>query len=83
MLRLHRLTEAARAISPVGQVAFRGIPDREDWLVCIVSVGSVILFESSAGPLDFVMDEALRKLGSMSQRVKMALRAPGDDTEDS
>ena len=61
----------------MGQVAVRGIPDREDWWVCIVSVGNVILFESSAGPMDFVLDEALRKMTTMSQRVKIALRADG------
>jgi hypothetical protein len=63
----------------MGQVAVRGIPDREDWWVCIVSVGNVILFESSAGPMDFVLDEALRKMSSLSQRVKIALH-PNDQT---
>lgn len=79
MRKLRRLTEATRALSPVGQITFRGIPDRDDWLVCIVSVGEVILFESGAGPLDFVLDEALRKMSTMSQRVKVALRVSDDD----
>lgn len=86
MRKLRRLTEATRAVSPIGQVSFRGIPDREDWLVCTVSVGSVILFESAAGPLDFVLDEALRKMATLSQRVKVALRQEdlngADDEED-
>lgn len=89
MRKLRRLTEATRALSQVGQVTFRGIPDREDWFVCVVSVGDIILFESGAGPLDFVLDEALRKMSTLSQRVKVALHTPppaddedGPDSDD-
>jgi hypothetical protein len=54
-------------------VIVRGIPDRDDWWVCVVRVGDVILFESAAGPLDFVLDETTRKMLTMSRRVKAAI----------
>lgn len=75
MRKLRRLCDATRAISPGGEVIVRGIPDRDDWWVCVVRVGDVILFESAAGPLDFVLDETTRKMLTMSRRVKAAIVA--------
>ena len=83
MRKLRRLFEAARAITPQAQVTFRGIPDREDWWVCVVSVGSVILVESSAGPPDVVLDEASKKLRGMSQKMKAAINEPDSSPDNS
>lgn len=60
-------------MSPQAEVKFRGIPDREDWWVCIVLVGGVILVESSAGPLSNVLDDVTKKLKGMSQRMVAVL----------
>lgn len=68
-----RLCAAVRALSPHGETAVRGIPDRDDWWVCTVRVGNIVLAESSAGPFDYVIDEVTRKIKSMSQRMRAVL----------
>ena len=60
-------------MSPAAEVRFKGIPDRDDWWVCLVSVGGVTLVESSAGPLLTVLDDVTRKLKGMSQRMVAVL----------
>lgn len=69
-----RLMEAARTITPAAEVHFRGIPDREDWWVCSIQVRGAILVESSAGPLDSVIDDVTKKLKKMSTRLKAVCR---------
>jgi len=70
---LHQLCDVVRTLSPQGEVRFRGVPDRDDWWVCSVWVGDVILFQSAAGPLDEVMAQVRAKLKSMSQKVRKIL----------
>ncbi len=69
MKRLRRLCEATRAISHQADLKFFGIPDREDSWVVRVAVRDAILVETAAGPLESVIEEATKKLSSMSQRV--------------
>jgi hypothetical protein len=79
MRRLKKLGEAVKAISPQAEIRFRGIPDREDWWVCIVAVGDAILVESAAGPLETVLDETAKKVRKMSSRIRAVLPSmPGD-----
>jgi len=66
--------KAARTVTPAAEVRFRGIPDREDWWVCSIQVGGAILVESSAGPLDQVIEDVTAKLKKMSQRLKAVCR---------
>lgn len=73
MKKLCRLGEAVKAISPRAEIRFKGIPDREDWWVCVISVGDVILAESAAGPLDTVLTEVTKKVQGMSQRIRAVL----------
>ena len=58
MKRFRRLCEATRQISPAARIIIHGIPDRDDLWVIRVQVGDVILFETSAAPLDKVVVEA-------------------------
>jgi hypothetical protein len=74
-----RLCQAVRSLTPAGEVAVRGIPDRDDWWVCTVRVGSVVIVESSAGPMDLVLDEVTRKIKSMSTRMRAVLEGNGID----
>jgi len=75
-----RLCQAVRAFTPAGEVAVRGIPDRDDWWVCTVRVSTVVIVESSAGPMEFVLDEVTRKIKSMSTRMRAVL--DGTNTDD-
>lgn len=83
MKRLRRLCEGTRAISPQAQISILGVPDREDWWVIRVSVATVILVETAAGPLDKVLSEAAKKLQGLSQRMLMASAPNGDEVPDS
>lgn len=83
MKRLRRLCEGTRAISPQAQIMILGVPDREDWWVIRVAVGSVILIETAAGPLDKVLNESTKKLQGLSQRMLMASAPNGDEPPDS
>jgi len=85
MRRLRKLGEAAKAISPQAEISFRGIPDREDWWVCLISVGDAILVQTAAGPLETVLIEAAKKVQGLSQRIRAVLPSipppPGDDPD--
>lgn len=73
---LRQLLLAARAVSPDCEVKFRGTGEEDKW-ICIVSVGAATLFESKAGYIDDVVDDAARKMKGVSQRMKAALDDPG------
>lgn len=68
-----RLCQAVRTLSPYGEVATRGIPDRDDWWICTVRVGSIILVESLAGPMDQVLDDVTNKIKEISSRMLAVL----------
>lgn len=70
---LARLCEAVRTLSPHAEIRFRGVPDRDDYWVCIVVIGDVILFESAAAPLPDVTQQVTEKIKHMSQRMKAVL----------
>jgi hypothetical protein len=72
MSSVHRLIRASQAVTPLAEVRFKGIPDREDWVVCQVLAGGVILAESAAGPVDTVMEDVIGRLEKMSQRIHLA-----------
>jgi len=80
MRRFKRLFEAVRTISPQAELTFKGIPDREDWWVCLITVGGVIIVDTAAGPLEVVFEEAARKIGRMSQRMRAAVAAKAGDS---
>jgi hypothetical protein len=79
---VHRLIRASRAITPAAEIHFRGVPDREDWIVCRVMAGDLILVESAAGPTDDVMLDVISKLEKMSQRIHLATIRPAGDADD-
>lgn len=79
MEKFERLVRSVRTLSPQGTTSIRGIPDREDWYVCTVAVAGVILAESSAGPLDEVIDEIMRKIKAMSTRMRAVLETPSGE----
>ncbi len=79
MKRLRKLGDAVKAISPQAEIRFRGIPDRDDWWVCIISAGDIILVQTAAGPLEAALVEAAKKVQKMSQRIRAVLPSkPGD-----
>jgi len=82
MKRLRRLCEATRAISPAAKITFHGVPDRDDVWVVRVAVGDIILVETAAGILDRVLQEAAKKLQSLSQRVLIAASESADEPDD-
>jgi len=82
MSTVHRLLRASRAVTPAAEVQFVGIPDREDWVVCKVRAGGVILVESAAGPLDEVMVDVIAKLEKMSQRIHLAAIQSADEVDE-
>ena len=72
MSTVRRLLRASQAVTPLAEVRFKGIPDREDWVVCQVLAGGVILAESAAGPVDTVMEDVIGRLEKMSQKIHLA-----------
>lgn len=80
MRRFKKLTDVVRTISPQAEVTFKGIPDRDDWWICLISVGGVIIVDTAAGPIDAVLNEAIRKIGRMSQRMRIAVAAKNGDS---
>lgn len=73
MKRLRRLCEIVRSISPMADVRFMGVPDRDDIWIVRVAIRDAILVETAAGPLDNVMEESIRKLRALSQRFLTAV----------
>jgi hypothetical protein len=75
MEKLHRLFEAVRALYPKGEVAFRGASEAPGagW-ICTVSVGDVILYESSEGSVEDVLDATSIAMASIAERMQYALR---------
>jgi hypothetical protein len=80
MRRFKKLTEIVRTISPQAELTFKGIPDRDDWWICLVSVGSVIIVDTAAGPIEDVLNEAIKKIGRMSQRIRAAVAIKNGDS---
>jgi hypothetical protein len=70
-------------ISPQAEFTFRGIPDREDWWICLVSVGGLIIVDTAAGPLENVVSDATNKISRMSQRMRVALATKVEEPPDS
>ncbi len=83
MKRLRRLCEGTRAINAAAQITILGVPDRDDWWVIRVSVSSVVLVETAAGPLDKVLLEAGKRLQGLSQRMLIAVSPMGDESPES
>jgi hypothetical protein len=79
MSTVQRLIRASQAVTLLAEIRFKGIPDREDWVVCQVLAGSVILAESAAGPVDDVMQDVIGRLEKMSQRIHLAAVKPEDE----
>ena len=78
---LEQLLSAARVITAQVSVRFQGSPEADQW-VCTVSAGDAILFESTQGSLDFIIEEAALKLKSMVTKVRNALAEAPVDEED-
>jgi hypothetical protein len=57
-------------MTPSVEVRLRG--DLDGW-ICIVAVSEVIIFESTPGPIDTVIEEATKSLGRVSQKLREAL----------
>lgn len=72
MSTAQRLIRASKAVTSMAEVRFIGIPDREDWVVCRVMAGGLILVESAAGPVEDVMLDVVAKLEGLSQRILRA-----------
>ena len=77
---IQRLMKASQAVTPLAELRFKGIPDREDWVVCQVLAGGIILVESSAGPIEDMIQDVIERLRRMSQRIQLA--AVREDAED-
>jgi len=77
--RLRRLCDATRAISPLADIRFIGIPDRDDMWVVRVAVRDAILVETAAGALEKVVEEATKKLKTMSRKIIAAADRNGND----
>jgi len=75
MKSLHLLCQAVRTLHIEGQIRFHGIPDREDWWVCIVSVGDAIITETQAGPIEDVIEIATARIQEISERVAAILES--------
>jgi hypothetical protein len=75
MGKLHRLLDAVRALYPKGEVAFRGASEvpGAGW-ICMVSVGDVILYESSEGSVEDVLDATSTAMAGIAERMQYALR---------
>lgn len=75
MGKLHRLFDVVRALYPKGEVAFRGASEvpGAGW-ICTVSVGDVILYESSEGSVEDVLDSASTAMADIAERMQHALR---------
>lgn len=78
MKKLRQLLTAARALAPQAEIRFRGTANEDEW-ICSVAVGAVTLFESKAGDPEIVVEEASRKLKSMSQKMRATLDSQVDD----
>ena len=78
MKKLRQLLTAARALAPQVEVRFRGTANEAEW-VCSVAVGAVVLFESKAGDPETIVEEANRKLKSMSQKMRATLDSQVDE----
>lgn len=66
----------------MADLRFLGVPDREDVWVVRVSVMDVILVETAAGPLERVVEEATKKIKTMSQGILAAV-TEGNESEPS
>lgn len=77
-MQLGTLLDAVRAISPHAQVHFLPVPDRDDIWVLRVIVGSVVIVETAAGPLDEIGQAAGQKLRSMSRRMLAVVKEQED-----
>ena len=69
-----RLFAAVRAIHPGAELRFAQVPDNEDMWVIRVMVGTVVVIETGGGHLDVVLQEAIKKLERLSQRILVAVR---------
>lgn len=74
MVRLGHLLNTTRALSSHAQTHFLPVPDREDIWVVRITVGSVVVVETAAGPLDEVMELAIGRLAGMSYRMLAAVQ---------
>jgi hypothetical protein len=80
MRRFKKLTEIVRTISPKAELSFRGVPDRDDLWICLVSVGGVIIVDTSAGSIEDVLNEVIKKISRMSQRIRTAVAIKNGDS---
>lgn len=78
MKKLRQVLTAARALAPQAEVHFRGTAVEDEW-ICTVAVGAVVIFESKPGAPDVVVEEAVRKLKGMSQKMRAILDSQVDD----
>lgn len=63
----------------MADLRFLGVPDRDDAWVVRVSVMDVILVETAAGPLEKVIEDATKKIKTMSQGIMAAVNANSDE----
>ncbi len=75
---LTRLLRAVRAISPQAEVTFIQVPDNSELWAIRISVGDIVLIQTTAKPPLEVIKEAAKKIEAMSQR---ALRTLGRDSD--
>ena len=76
MKRLLRLCNAARALHSSAEVTLISFPGEGDKWSIRLSVGSVIFFETVALPLGPGLEDATRRLRSLSQRTLKAMVDP-------
>ena len=76
--KLRKLCRAVYAVSNQAEIRLKPNPfDPREWSVLIL-VGEVIVTTSKIGPLDEVIDEVNRNLGSISERMMKALKMPSE-----
>jgi hypothetical protein len=77
--KLKKLCRAVFAISPNAEIRLKpNSQDPYEWFVLIM-VGEAIVTTSKVGPLEDVLDEVNRNLGTISERMMKALKGPGDE----
>lgn len=77
--KLKKLCRAVYAISQEAEIRLKPNPTNPlEWSVLIL-VGEVIVSSSKIAPLDDVLDEVNRNLGSISERMMKALKGPPED----
>jgi len=76
--KLLKLCGVVTSFTPQAEMRWSASPDDPTQWTIIVMVGDVIVATSSTGPIERSIDEVIRALGSISQRMMQAIR-PEDE----